>query len=355
MEFGIALPPAADAWRIVQRAEELGFSHAWFYDTQLLCADVFVAMAGAALKTSRIKLGAGVLVPSNRTAAVAANSLASLNKLAPGRIICGLGTGYTARRTMGLKAQKLSELREYVRVIRGMLRGETVAVEVEGKLRRIKFMNPELEMTNLRDPIPIHLSAFGPKARALTAEIADGFVNAYMSPLALTQADEMHRAWRAAGRDPSRCYTSCLMMGCVLAEGEAYDSPRALAQAGPFPAVGLHWMVEDGEAAEVPPALRALVAAYRKLYLSYEPQEARYLTLHRGHMMFVRPDERQFINAELIKNLTLTGTLNDIRERVEAFAAAGYDQLMVQLVPGQEQALEEWARAFNLRTPVRPD
>ena len=33
MEFGIALPPAADAWRIVQRAEELGFSHAWFYDT----------------------------------------------------------------------------------------------------------------------------------------------------------------------------------------------------------------------------------------------------------------------------------------------------------------------------------
>ena len=145
------------------------------------------------------------------------------------------------------------------------------------------------------------------------------------------------------------------MMGCVLAEGEAYDSPRALAQAGPFPAVGPHWMVEDGEAAEVPPALRALVAAYRKLYLSYEPQEARYLTLHRGHMMFVRPDERQFINAELIKNLTLTGTLNDIRERVEAFAAAGYDQLMVQLVPGQEQALEEWARAFNLRTPVRAD
>ena len=72
-------------------------------------------------------------------------------------------------------------------------------------------------------------------------------------------------------------------------------------------------------------------------------------------MMCVRPDERQFINAELIKNLTLTGTLNDIRERVEAFAAAGYDQLMVQLVPGQEQALEEWARAFNLRTPVRRD
>jgi hypothetical protein len=62
MDFGIALAPAADSWKTVQRAERLGYSHAWLYDTQLLCADVFVAMAVAAANTERITIGPGVLV-----------------------------------------------------------------------------------------------------------------------------------------------------------------------------------------------------------------------------------------------------------------------------------------------------
>lgn len=59
MEFGIQLATAADSWKVVQRAEALGFTHAWFYDTQMLCADPFVAMAAAAVKTTRIRLGTG--------------------------------------------------------------------------------------------------------------------------------------------------------------------------------------------------------------------------------------------------------------------------------------------------------
>ena len=102
MDFGIATPTPADAWKLVQRAEALGFSHAWFYDTQMLSADCFVAMGAAAVKTERIRLGVGVLVPSNRIAPVAANALASLNQLAPGRIDFGVGTGFSARRAMGL-------------------------------------------------------------------------------------------------------------------------------------------------------------------------------------------------------------------------------------------------------------
>src|SRR6185369_8952564 len=100
MDFGIALAPGVDAWKAVRRAEELGFSHAWLYDTQLLCADVFVAMALAAEHT--------------------------------GRIILGIGTGFTARLTMGLGPMKLSDLKEYVRVVRAMLRAETVAWTHEG-------------------------------------------------------------------------------------------------------------------------------------------------------------------------------------------------------------------------------
>ena len=60
MQFAIAIPTDADSWRVVRRAEELGFARAWFYDTQMLSADPFVAMA-AAVKTTRIRLGTGVL------------------------------------------------------------------------------------------------------------------------------------------------------------------------------------------------------------------------------------------------------------------------------------------------------
>ena len=112
MKFGIAMATAADAWKLVQRAEELGFSNAWFYDTQMLSADCFVAMGAAAVKTEHIRLGTGVLIPSNRIAPVTANALASLNQLAPGRIDFGVGTGFTGRRAMGLGALKLSVMEE---------------------------------------------------------------------------------------------------------------------------------------------------------------------------------------------------------------------------------------------------
>ena len=154
MDIGIQLTPTATAWKTVQRAEELGFSHAWFYDTQLLCTDILVAMSAAAMKTSRIKLCTGVLVPSNRIAPVAANAMASLNALAPGRVIAGVGTGYTARRTMGLKAQKRADIAEYMRVMRALWSGEVVEAEVEGETHKMKFMQPTEGFINLKDPNP---------------------------------------------------------------------------------------------------------------------------------------------------------------------------------------------------------
>src|SRR3954469_24877890 len=135
MEFGIAVATAADSWKVVKRAEQLGFSHAWFYDTQMLCADCFVAMGAAAVHTSRIRLGTGVLIPSNRIAPVTANAFASLNALAPGRIDFGVGTGFTGRRAMGLGAVKLADMETYIDTVMALLREETVETELEGKRR----------------------------------------------------------------------------------------------------------------------------------------------------------------------------------------------------------------------------
>src|SRR4030095_3352367 len=107
MDFGIALPTAADSWKVVRRAEELGFTHAWFYDTQMLSADCFVAMGAAAVHTAKSRRRTGVLVPPTHIAPVTANALATLNQLAPGRIDFGVGTGFTARRAMGFAAIKV--------------------------------------------------------------------------------------------------------------------------------------------------------------------------------------------------------------------------------------------------------
>ena len=62
MDFGINLATSADSFKVVKRAEALGYSRAWFYDTQMLNADVFVAMGAAAVQTSKIRLATGVLI-----------------------------------------------------------------------------------------------------------------------------------------------------------------------------------------------------------------------------------------------------------------------------------------------------
>ena len=148
MDFGIALATSADSWKVVARAEELGFTNAWFYDTQMLSADCFVAMGAAAVKTQKIRLGTGVLIPSNRIAPVAANALASLNQLAPGRVDFGIGTGFTGRRAMGLGALKLAEMEDYITVVYSLLAGQTIERDFDGKLRKIRFLNPDAGLIN---------------------------------------------------------------------------------------------------------------------------------------------------------------------------------------------------------------
>jgi 5,10-methylenetetrahydromethanopterin reductase len=350
MQFGIAIPTSADSWRLVRRAEELGFSHAWFYDTQMLSADCFVAMAAAAMKTTRIRLGTGVLIPSNRIAAVAANAFASLNQLAPSRIDFGVGTGFTGRRAMGLGAIRLAEMEDYIRVVMALLRGEDVETEIEGKRRLIRLLNPEAGLINTRDPIPLHIAASGPRARALTAKLGAGWIDTAGDVAKGTAGmGQMREAWQAAGQSPDALSAVAFAAGAVLEEGEAFDSPRAMAVAGPRAATLLHRAADEVLAglpntAGIAPELAETVGGYVQHARSFRPQGAHYLTNHRGHLMFVRPDERPFVTAELIRRMTFTGTERDLKQRIEAFAAAGFTQIAFSIPPGQEHAVEDWGR-----------
>jgi len=352
MDCDIFLAPAADSWKVVKRAEELGFRRAWFYDTQLLNAEVFVSMAAAAMQTSTIRLGTGVLIPSNRIAPVAASGLASLNALAPGRIDFGISTGFTARRTMGLRPVRLGDMEEYVRVVCGLLAGETLEWTFEDKRRKIRFLNPEIGAVNITDPIPVHVSALGPRARRLTAKLGAGWIHATAN-VAHAQAAiaDMQAAWRDAGRDQARLHATAAIAGCVLGDNEASDSPRARAHAGPTATIALHSLVEREEFGDlgrpIPPQLAPLIERYRRIYLEYEPADARYLSNHRGHLMFLRPEEQAICTAELIRATTFTGPKAELREQLRELARAGFDHVGLTVRYGYPEMLEEWADVFE--------
>ena len=354
MEYGIALASEVDSWRWVQRAEELGFSSAWFYDTQLLNPDVFICMALAAEKTERIRLGTGVLVPSNRIEPVTANALATLNKLAPGRIDFGVGTGFTARRTMGLGAIRLKKFRTYVDRVLALVRGETVTWDYEGKERKIRFLNPDLGLINVEDEVPLWISAFGPKGRKMIGELGAGWLNFSSMSGAVEALEQMQSDWQDAGRAPQELKSALFFLGAVLTGDAAADSERLMKQAAPSTAVLMHNLSDDTAPMGGPMERRTpdgpigeLHQAYMKEHDRYEPQDAKYLQNHRGHLMFVRPEEAPLYSPELVKATTMSGTHDELVNNMRILAEAGYSQVTVQLVHGQEAAIEDWAEVFQ--------
>ncbi len=297
MQFGIAIPTAANSWRLVRRAEELGFSHAWFFDTQMLSADPFVAMAAAAMKTTRIKLGTGVLIPSNRIAPVAANAFASLNKLAPGRIVFGISTGFTGRRTMGLGAVKLADMEEYIRIVQALWRGETVEMELEGKRRPIRMLNPELGLINTQDPHPaVHrrLRPAGAQAHRETWRRLDRQCRRRRARHRDAGADA--RSWQEAGHARDDLQAVAWIGGAVLEEGEPVDGPRGMALAAPRAAMLLHRAADTALAGHPAPlAMRPEFAASVEAYIAhartFEPTR-RLLPVQPSRPSDVRPSRR---------------------------------------------------------------
>jgi 5,10-methylenetetrahydromethanopterin reductase len=352
MDFGIALATHAESWQRVKRAEELGYAIASFFDTQLLNADLFVAMGAAAMMTKTIKLMTGVLIPSNRIAPVAASALGSLNKLAPGRIEFGVSTGFTGRRTMGLKRVKLADMKDYIRVVRGLLAGETLEWDFEGKRQKIRFLNPEIGAINIKDEIPLYISATGPNSRALVAELGAGWI----CPLgraasAIEAMADMKKKWQAAGRDLKDLRVHGEIGGCVLKEGEAPDSARAKDQAGPTAIMLVHDLVEqdlqDRARSAMPPTLTAALEKYRQVYNRFEPADARYLSNHRGHLMFLKPEERDICDADLIRNFSWTATKPELQERLRALRDAGFQHVSVQIRHQHPSMIEDWWDVFQ--------
>lgn len=352
MQFAIAYPAKPDAWKDLVIAEQNGFSHAWLFDSQMIYSDIYACLALAAEHTTSIILGTGVAIPSSRIAPVTAHSIATINQLAPGRVILGLGTGFTGRNTMGLPPVSLESIRRYIEQCRGLLRGDEVLFydnESTGtRARWIRFLHQDHGYINLKDPIPIHFAANGRKALELTGELADGWITTMSSPETFREnLDSIEKGAAKAGRSARDLPNVAVTTTCVLQPGESASSLRVLDRVGPFAIIALHALWEQSAvAANPPPALRQLYEDYRDDYIAQmqTPEDRRYLEVHEGHLIYLKPGEERYCTEDLIRGVTLTGSGEEIIARLKDLEAAGLQQVAVQVVNDGPGMIEEFSR-----------
>ena len=360
MDIGICVASHVGDIDYVARAEELGYSHAWLADSQMLWSDCYAALALAATRTRRIRLGTGVAVSGTRPAPNNAAGIATINALAPGRVFFGVGTGNTALRVMGLPPQRIAEFDRYLGTIAPLLRGEEAMLDasaggrVGGETDRqlpIRHIMPDAGFVNFQNAIPLYVSAFGPKSLALAGKHGDGAVLALPA-----NAAAMANIWRRiedgasrAGRDidRSRYYTTALTTMVVLDPGEAVDSPRVKAECGAMAMAAVHFAYDQFRNFGRPPSayLHGIWDDYRALIESY-PAERRHQRIHAGHNCWVLPEEERFLTPEVLQKTAMIGTKDALLERLAGLADADLHQVMI---------LPNWDTRFDVLTRVAKD
>src|SRR4051812_25548357 len=159
MEFGITWAHVAEM-DYITTAEKLGYTHVWVTDSQMIRSDCMAVLTMAATKTNTMKIGTGVAVPGLRLAPVLANGIATVNRLAPGRVFLGIGTGNTGMRLLGRRPMLLKNFAEYIKVVKGLIRGEEVDyADGKGGSHKIKFSLLDKGYINVKDYIPIYVAA----------------------------------------------------------------------------------------------------------------------------------------------------------------------------------------------------
>jgi 5,10-methylenetetrahydromethanopterin reductase len=129
------------------------FTHAWLYNTQMLCADVFQRLPLCAAKTKKIKLGTNVTNALSRIAPVTANNFHDFEPARPGKGDHGHRHWQYSATNTGNAGGTTSELRQHIDNCRGLLAGQTVPYEENSRRRAIRFLNPTGGWINLKQKV----------------------------------------------------------------------------------------------------------------------------------------------------------------------------------------------------------
>jgi 5,10-methylenetetrahydromethanopterin reductase len=311
IQLSCAFATAADSPEHIQVAEALGYHRAWLYDTPQQGPDVWLTLALAAQRTTRIGLGPGVLVPSLRHPMVNATQTLSLQAMAPERVAVAFGTGFSGRAAMGAKPLPWAFMRRYITAYQGLLRGETV--EWEGA--RMKLLSPQHEAPGLPPVPPILVAALGPKGAACAREVGADGIFAVGAP---TASMAEHR-WAAL-----------LVGGTVLDPDEDPTGARVQDTAGPTWAITYHFPYTLGGAAALQgvPGGQAWVDVVERT-----PAPDRHHAVHQGHLVRLTDADRAAWDAggaALVTQTTLTGSPEHIGAAVAGLAERGVTEVVFQ-------------------------
>ncbi|MCP5179748.1 MAG: LLM class flavin-dependent oxidoreductase, partial [Pseudomonadales bacterium] len=217
---GYARSNARSLLDLVLEAERMGVDSIW--SAEAWGSDAVTSLAFMAARTSRIKLGTGIMQISARTPSMTAMTALSLNELSDGRFLLGLGVS-GPQVVEGLHgasyAEPLSRLREYVDILRLGFTGQKLVYE--GRHYVLPRPGGEGKALRLDHPpvnVPIYLATLAPRALTYTGAVADGWLGTSFSP----DHAEAHLAHlRKGAADAGRSLKDIdLQVSCSVAVGD---------------------------------------------------------------------------------------------------------------------------------------
>jgi 5,10-methylenetetrahydromethanopterin reductase len=348
MRTGIVVTARPGVEDLAVLAEELGFTSFWVYDTPMVNGDPFVSLGLCAKATRRIKLGVGVTSPALRSAPAAAAALASLNALAPGRVICGVGTGNTARRTLGMLPTTMAELERFTAQLQDLCAGRSTEYREGERVRDVRFLHVG-PYVNIDDPIEFVVAAFGLKAAAIAGRRGAGVISfGLLDPAAWEGFDRTRRDAAHESGNPLDVDSYVMTSVHVLGEGEdrygdasrdamGHIAMALLTFAADNPAFGDVLSAEENE------AVRSLLDRRGTTATATD----RHNVLYRGYLGRIDPGDRDLVVPSLVDKLGLVGTRDELTARIAGMEQAGIDEIVIQPVVDPEVEMRELAKLVS--------
>ena len=250
---------------------------------------------------------------------------------------------------MGMPAAKMSELEEHVRICRDLFEGKITDYSEGERRRKIKFLNPTLGMINIKDRIPIYISASGPKVAQLAGRIADGVIlfGAVHPDLVKWMLANVRKGAEEAGRDPDKIYVLS-MTAFYLTESDEQIETRAVREAvGPMVASSSNIFALSchKDPSAIPGSLRDELMRFIDVY--HEPNapiESRHLKLYEGYLQHLKDEHEALMSKKIIQATTLTGTKPQVLGMIEAMRDAGVHQVAIQPIRPTREVVDQIAR-----------
>jgi probable F420-dependent oxidoreductase len=327
MDIGLVLqtdPPAQTVVDLMVRAEALGFSHGWTFDSQVLWQEPYVIYPRILERTSRLIVGPMVTNPGTRDWTVIASMHATLNEMFGNRTVCGIGRGDSAVRVQGRPPTTLARLEASMHVIRELAEGR--AVDLDGTTVQMPWVPHGASL-------PVWMAGYGPKALDLVGRAADGFILQLADPyLVEWTVKTVRAAAEAAGRDPSAitiCVAAPAYVGSDL--GHARDQCRWFGGM-----VGNHvadLVTRYGEASgAVPAGLTSYIKGRDGYDYSFHGRAGNHST--------------DFVTDEVIDRFCLLGPPDAQLDKLAQLRELGVNQFAIYAMhDGREETIEAYGRS----------